>query len=162
MIAGNAALIARIKRNPLRRALRCDKVRLAMLRHTLTLYADPTRLEAEVPLMRMLSTPLAELDRVARLVADAFRNRLDARFSVSVQPSECELGSGALPRTTMPSRAVRVEGGTDDELTTLARRLRELSAPIIGRRHHGALLLDVRALLDPEPLIETLAGLSPS
>jgi len=155
IIAGDAALISRIKRNPLRRALRCDKVRLAMLRHTLTLYADSARLEAEVPLMGMLATPLAQVERCAKCVADALVERLGAGFSVSVEASECELGSGALPRATMPSHAVRVEGDVD----ALARRLRALSTPVIGRLNRGALLLDLRALPDPAPLIEALTEL---
>jgi L-seryl-tRNA(Ser) seleniumtransferase len=160
IIAGNAELIARIKRNPLRRALRCDKVRLAMLRHTLTLYADPARLAGEVPLIRMLATPLDTLERHACMVADAVAARLDQRYRVSVQPSDCELGSGALPRTAMPSRAVRIEADTDRDLTTLARCMRALPAPVIGRLNDGALLLDMRALLDPAPLLQALADLS--
>jgi L-seryl-tRNA(Ser) seleniumtransferase len=161
IVAGREDLLRRIKRNPLRRALRCDKVRIAMLRHSLTLYADSTRWIEEVPLMRMLSTTLDELDYRARRVADVFAKRLGTSYVVSVQPSECQVGSGALPQTTLPSRAVRIEAGADRDVVALAHRLRTLSQPVIGRVHDGALLLDVRALADPDALIALLGSFEP-
>ena len=161
IIAGRADLVAKIKRNPLRRALRCDKVRLAMLRDSLTLYGDPTRVSEEIPFVAMLGTPLAALEARAERIAQSLASVLDKSFRVTVARSDCEVGSGALPRTTIESRSVYITAESDRSLVELVRRLRALSRPVIGRLHAGALLLDMRALLDPERLLDVLRELAP-
>ena len=161
VIAGRACLVERLKRNPLKRALRADKITLAMLRHTLTLYGDPDRLPDTVPLFRWLAAPLAELEQRAQRVLPALAARLEPGFRIAMRESRCEVGSGSVPQTTLPSRAVCIMHDRDASLRDLDSRLRALPKPVLARLHDGALWLDMRTLDDVDGLLvelERLAG----
>jgi L-seryl-tRNA(Ser) seleniumtransferase len=159
LIVGRRDLIERIKRNPLKRALRCDKITLAILHYTLRLYQDPDRLAAELPLLATLTRPVASVMANARRIATTLANRMSAPFVVGATDSRCQIGSGALPAATLPSAAVTISAATDAELRGLAERLRRLDTPVLGRLHDGVLSLDVRTIDDVDALCATLQRL---
>jgi len=159
LIVGRRELIERIRANPLKRALRCDKITLAILHYTLKLYQDPERLARELPLIATLtrapSLLLARAERVARVLT----NKLPPPWRVRAAESRCQIGSGALPEATLPSAAVVVDAPNDRALRDLARRLRSLDVPIVGRVHDGAMWLDVRTVDDIDELCSELGKL---
>jgi L-seryl-tRNA(Ser) seleniumtransferase len=142
LIVGRAALIAQLNANPLKRALRLDKARLAALEAVLRLYLMPEFLAASLPALRLLARPDAEI----RATAERVRPALAARFAewpATVEPCRSQIGSGALPIDLLPSWAVAFAGG---QLESLGARLRALPRPVIGRIGNDRLWLDCRAL----------------
>ena len=154
IIVGRADLIARIRRNPLRRALRVDKLTLAALDAVLRLYLDPDRLVERVPTLRMLARPAAEI----RAAAERLRPQVAARFAkavVEVVDCESQVGSGALPSQRVASAGLAVRPGGD----RIAAAFRRLPVPVLGRIHQGAFMLDLRCLLDEEAFAAQLERL---
>jgi L-seryl-tRNA(Ser) seleniumtransferase len=147
LIVGRAALVERLERHPLLRAVRADKLSLAALGATLRLYQDPDRLPGAVPVLAMLAQDGATL--AAR--ADRLRAMLDgiAGLEVSVAEGVGYAGGGSLPGAGIPTRLVRVRpvGMASDEL---ARRLRAHRPAVVGRIAEGRLLLDVRTVSEAE------------
>lgn len=161
-IVGRADLIARINRNPLKRALRLDKIRLAAIEATLRLYRDPDRLAERLPTLRMLSRPQAEIAAQAQRLLAPVAAMLPG-YRVRVVDCTSQIGSGALPVEALPSAALAISGdGGDggDAPDLLAARLRTLAVPVIGRIRDGALLLDLRCLSDDGALLGALAGMA--
>jgi L-seryl-tRNA(Ser) seleniumtransferase len=135
IVVGRAELVERLRRHPLQRALRADKLTLAALEGTLGLYLDPGRALREVPVLRMLAEPVeAVRGRAARLAS---------LVGGSVEETVARVGGGALPLTELPSFACAVE-------EQLAARLRDSEPPVIGIVRDGRLLLDCRTLTDGE------------
>lgn len=160
-IVGRRDLIAAINKNPMKRALRVDKIRLAALEATLKLYADPDRLAARLPTLRLLTRPLADLAALADRIAPALQARLGPRYAVTPCLCKSQIGSGALPLETLPSTAlaVRPVAGGGRHLTALADALRRLPRPVIGRIENDALMLDLRCLEDEAGFRATLEHL---
>ena len=156
LIVGDADLVARLKANPLRRALRLDKIGLALLDATLRAYEDETSLPRQVPLIATLATPIERLQARAEAVAQAVGDALPDGFGVSTEAASCQLGSGALPEHPLASWAVAVDTPGGRAPAELARRLRHLPRPVIGRIRDGRLMLDMRCA---EPLGELLRSL---
>ncbi len=154
IIVGRADLIGAIKRNPMKRALRVDKMTVAALSSTLTLYEDPDRLPDRLPVLGDLLRPAAEIRGSAERLKDAVTAALHGVASVEVVECESQIGSGALPTQTIASAglAIRpaIDRGAGTALNRIAKAFRELPVPVIGRVHDGALILDVRCL-DDEP-----------
>ena len=147
MIVGRADLIAKINKNPLKRALRLDKMRLAALEAVLRLYADPDKLRQRLPTVRHLARPKSEIEALAERLVSAVAKALSGKADVSVVDCASQIGSGAMPVENLPSAGLRlrpVAGGAD----RLAKRLRQLPIPVIGRIADGAVLLDLRCLED--------------
>jgi len=138
IVAGRADLVERLRRHPLHRALRIDKLSLAALEGTLLLYLDPERALAEVPVLRMLREP-AEIVR-------ARAERLAAAVGGEVEETVARVGGGALPLAELPSFGVQIDG--DAEL--LAAHLRESDPAVLARVSDGALVLDCRTLSDAD------------
>ncbi len=159
-IVGRRAFIERVNRNPLKRALRCDKITLAILHYTLRLYQQPDRLARELPLIATLMRSPGELRPRADAIAGAFGARLSRAYRIRTSESRCQIGSGALPEATLPSLAVVIEADTDTALRALASALRALAVPVLGRLHDGALWLDVRSVDDVDGLCANLADLT--
>ncbi len=147
-IAGRRDLVRRIKKHPIVRALRVDKLILAALETTLRLYADPARARAGIPALRLLSRPTSSIAAAAERLLPSVQQALAAEGMVSVQPCASQIGSGALPVDLLPSHALvvtpRRRGGKAVE--QLAARFRALPTPVIGRVHQGDLHLDLRCL----------------
>jgi len=165
LILGNREVVGALRKNPLTRALRPDKMTLTALEATLRLYLEEPRALTEIPTLRMLTRPVAELDRQARALARRLRRRFGALFTVDVVKSEGRAGGGALPQAPLPSRALAlaIPPLAPQELEA---RLRQAVTPIIGRVERGVVLLDLRTMLpgDQEALMaaleEVLADLS--
>ena len=146
LILGNRDVVEALRKNPMTRALRPDKMTLAALEATLRLYLEEPRALAEIPTLRMLTRPVAELDRAARALARRVRRRFGASLKVEVVESEGRAGGGALPQASLPSRALTLAVAplAPQELEA---RLRQAGTPVIGRVEHGVVWLDVRTLL---------------
>jgi len=151
IVVGRRDLVTRLAANPLRRALRPDKLTLAALGATLRLYRESPDLPAALPVLRWLTRPLAELEEVGRAAAPALARRLGEGYRVTVVPSECEVGSGAVPAVPLASRALAVEHpGVSAE--RIAARFRGARPPVLGRIHEGRFLLDLRGIFAPAEL----------
>jgi len=141
-IVGRAPLIARLRADPLLRALRADKATLAALAATLRLYVQPGGAE-RVPIYAMLGQSIETLRARAESIRASLPRDVSAR--VQIVDSEASVGGGAAPLSSMPSVALSVtpaNGGPD----ALAAALRRGSPPIVGRIESGALLLDLRTV----------------
>ncbi len=164
-VVGRRELVERLNRNPLKRALRIDKVRLAAVEATLKLYRDPDRLSARLPTLRALARPAGDIAACANRMAPAVAARLGARYRVAVVACASQVGSGALPLETLPSSGleIRTAGGRGGRggrgPTALAAALRRLPIPVIGRVRDGALLLDLRCLEDEAGFLRNFASL---
>ena len=161
-IVGRRELIAAIDRNPLKRALRLDKIRLAALEATLRLYRDPDRLAQRLPTLRHLARPHADIAAQAERLAPAIGELL-AMHGYTVMACDCDsqVGSGALPVDTLPSAGLRIAGQGGDAPDRLAVRLRALPMPVIGHIRDGALILDLRCLDEDATLLDALRALTP-
>ena len=142
LIVGRTELIRRINANPLKRALRLDKARLAALEQVLLLYLHPEDLAETLPTLRLLTRPVDAIEATAVRLAEVVRESWPAR-PVIVEPCQSQIGSGALPVDLLPSHAVTIAG---EGLEALAKRLRALPRPVIGRVSDGRLWLDCRCL----------------
>ncbi len=153
IIVGRRDLVERVNANPLKRALRLDKLALALLDATLKAYEDD-EVVAKIPLLRNLDVSMDELERRASEVAKALKNIKDAE--VETCSSEAQLGSGALPGQLLQSRAVTVGFARAKRLRELEGALRQLQPPVVARITDDRLVLDMRGA---EPLDELVAAL---
>jgi L-seryl-tRNA(Ser) seleniumtransferase len=160
-VVGKRELIAAINKNPLKRALRVDKIRFAALEATLKLYRNADRLAERLPTLRALTRPLPELQALAARLAPVLGKLLGAAFAVEPVACESEIGSGALPLEAIPSigLSLRSEGGTGTSIGRLADELRRLPVPVVGRISGGALILDLRCLEDETGFLTSVNAL---
>jgi len=147
IIAGRRALVETIKRHPMARAVRIDKLSLAALRATLELYRPPCDPLARVPVLRMMSEPLEQVEARARRVIDALQTQ--ATLAADLVTSTARAGAGSLPNQDLPSFAVSVSHH-ERSAEQLAAALRAADAPVIGRITKDRLLLDMRTVDDDE------------
>ncbi|QIN85168.1 L-seryl-tRNA(Sec) selenium transferase [Rubrobacter tropicus] len=155
IVVGDSSLVSAMRRHPLARALRADKLCLAALEATLTSYLEDTATQ-ELPTLRMLRAPEYEARGVAEGLALAL-SREDFGLEVDVAPSVARSGGGTLPLYEIPSFAVRL-GGV--EAKTLAEKMRASDPPVVGRVHEGRVWLDARTLLpgDEEAVVAAVRG----
>jgi L-seryl-tRNA(Ser) seleniumtransferase len=162
-IVGRRELIARLNRNPMKRALRVDKIRLAAIEATLRLYRDPDRLAARLPTLRLMVRPRDEIAAQAERLQPALAAAVGPRFIVDVIACASQIGSGALPTETIPSAGLKVraaEGRSSGRaLAALAAAFRDLEKPVIGRIEDDAFVLDLRCLEDEATFVRHLASL---
>ena len=153
IIAGRAALVAKVRKNPLKRALRVDKMTLAALGAVLRLYRDPERAVQRIPTLRLLSRSLADI----RAQAERISKILEKLLKESIEPIACEseVGSGAAPTARLPSYGIAIRPGT----AKLAAAFRALPTPVIGRLQEGAFVLDLRTLEDEAAFVAQLEKL---
>jgi L-seryl-tRNA(Ser) seleniumtransferase len=162
-IVGRKELIARINRNPMKRVLRVDKIRLAAIEATLKLYRNPDGLARQLPTIRLLSRPGEEIAALARRIAPVMAVKLGNAFSVDVIACASQVGSGALPLETVPSAGLAIhptgKHAVGRALSGLTAALRRLPIPVIGRIEDQALVLDLRCLEDETGFVANLATL---
>lgn len=163
LIVGDADLIARIRKNPMTRALRVDKVRLAGLEAVLRLYLNPEKLAQRLPVLASLTRPLAEIEALATRVVTVLKDCLPDGTNIEIEESQSEIGSGSLPGEALPTRVVVIRPPGNKKLSarrarTLDKALRSLLRPVISRLTGGALHMDVRCLDDEVEFVEQLRG----
>jgi L-seryl-tRNA(Ser) seleniumtransferase len=162
-IVGRKDLIAAINRNPMKRALRLDKMRIAALEATLKLYRDPDKLAQHLPTFRWLSQPTTEIEARALRMRRNVQAAVGSSFLVEVVACPSQIGSGALPLVTLPSAGLAVRPlatrGAGRLLKRLAAGLRNLEVPVIGRIEDQALVLDLRCLDDEDAFARNLTSL---
>jgi L-seryl-tRNA(Ser) seleniumtransferase len=135
IVVGRAELVERLRRHPLQRALRADKLTLAALEATLVIYLEPQRAALEIPVLRMLAEPVEAVRSRAE--------RLSALVGGEVEETVGRVGGGALPLAELPSLACAVE-------EELAARLRDADPPVIALVRDGRCLLDCRTIAEVE------------
>ena len=148
IITGRKTMVEQLKRNPLTRALRCDKLCLSALEATLRLYLDPEKARQSVPTLRMITCPPAELAKAARNLATKLRKGLNAQETqceIGVREDVSRVGGGAFPQYDLPTTLVRIRPAGCSP-TALKAALLETVPPLIGRLEDDAFCLDPRTL----------------
>ena len=163
IIAGRADLIDRIKRNPMKRALRVDKMTIAALEAVLRLYGDPDRLAERSTTLRLLTRAVTEIEAQAGRLHKSVARVLPSNVTVSAIPCQSQIGSGAQPGKLLASAGLGIrplEGrGSGKKLEKIAVAFRRLPKPVIGRIEDGAFVLDLRCLEDEAEFIAQLSSL---
>jgi L-seryl-tRNA(Ser) seleniumtransferase len=164
VIVGRADLVRKLDRNPLKRALRLDKGRLAALEAVLRLYADPDRLPTRLPTLRLLVRPAATIEALGRRLMPVVAAALADVADASLQRCNSQIGSGSLPIDRLESwclvLAPKRAGGA--ALARLAAAFRALPIAVIARSEDGCLKLDLRCLEDEAAFVGQLSALKPS
>jgi L-seryl-tRNA(Ser) seleniumtransferase len=149
LIVGRKELIAKIKKNPLKRALRVGKTTLAALEATLRLYRDPDRLSERLPTLRLLTRPLADIAALGERLLPPVQGAVGTTFTVSVEDCNSQIGSGALPVERLASQALVLRSTAKKPgkmLSTVESAFRALPQPVIGHIRDDAFRLDLRCL----------------
>jgi L-seryl-tRNA(Ser) seleniumtransferase len=141
-----------MRRNPLKRALRADKLTLAALSATLALYRSSPNLVCDLPIIGLLARPMERIELLAQEAAALLREALPLAFAMKVIPSDAEVGSGAQPTFQLPSRAVAItrDGWSPERIAAL---FRAAEPAILGRIARDHFLLDVRAVTSAADLV---------
>jgi len=164
ILLGRRDLIDKIRRNPLKRALRLDKLTLGALEAVVRLYRDPDRLAERLPTLRLLARPRDVIEALAARIVPQIRAHLPPGYEADVAPCESQVGSGARPADRLPSAGLAIRPtlrgrGEGRALAAIAAALRALPVPVIGRIVEGALVLDLRCLEDEATFLEQLPQL---
>jgi len=167
ILVGRRDLIDKIKKNPLKRALRLDKMTLAALEAILRLYRDPDRLAQRLPTLRLLTRTAEDIGFAAGRVLPPLQEKLAGSHSVSLCDCSSQIGSGSLPVERLASRGIAIRParkgrGEGTALEKLAVAFRALPIPVIGRIEEGALVLDLRCLEDEAGFVAQLNHLAVS
>ena len=157
LIVGSREAVGRIRKFPMKRALRMSKLPLAALEATLSLYLRPERLARDLPTLRLLTRPADAIREMAESLKAPQQAAVSPRFTVEVVPLLGQIGSGSLPVERLPSAGLALapagtsKKGIGTALDALATALRGLPLPVIGRIAEDRLLLDLRCLEDSAP-----------
>ncbi|KQV91897.1 L-seryl-tRNA(Sec) selenium transferase [Pelomonas sp. Root1237] len=159
LIVGSKAAVGRIRKYPMKRALRLSKLPLAALEATLRLYLRPERLARDLPTLRLLTRPQDQIAALAQRLLLEIAAAVAPRFTVETVALQSQIGSGSLPVERLPSAGLAISAvdGRGRTLEALATALRELPRPVIGRVQDNRLLLDLRCLEEPALLTSQLA-----
>src|SRR4051812_12228122 len=152
IILGKEAVVAKLRKNPLTRALRVDKLTLSALEATLRIYLDPTRALRDIPVLSMLTESVEQIESRARAVTAGLASH---GIIAEVVPSQSSVGGGAFPTAEIASRAVAISG----DVTAFEERLRLGEPAVIGRISEQRLLLDLRSVQPREDAALTTAVL---
>jgi L-seryl-tRNA(Ser) seleniumtransferase len=149
IIVGKKEVIEKIKKNPINRALRIDKLTLAALESTLRHYRNIDKAMEAVPTLRMMTLPLDHIASNARVLFDALKNIGDSRLSIDLIDIFSRPGGGSLPLLTLPSKGVgvKVDGISAN---ALEEQMRNSECPVIGRIEEDLFIMDLRTILDDE------------
>lgn len=150
LIVGSRERIEALKKNPLTRALRCDKLTMAALEATLRLYCEPERARREIPTLRDICRDPKDLARAARSLAARLRRALGPACRISLRPDVSRVGGGAFPERDLPTTLVCLEPAAMSA-TALKQALLDTTPPVLGRLEERSFCLDPRTIL-PEDL----------
>lgn len=165
LIVGSRDFVTRIRKFPMKRALRLSKLPLAALEATLRLYLQPELLVRELPTLRWLTRTQEQVGTSANAILGPLREALAPRYTVTLETMLSQIGSGSLPIDRLPSSGVAIapnlsgKRGMGTALDALAEALRGLPLPVIGRIADDRLLLDCRCIDDPAELLGQLGAL---
>jgi L-seryl-tRNA(Ser) seleniumtransferase len=149
ILVGRKDLIAKINKNPLKRALRCDKLTIAALLATLRLYDDVESLPMKLPALRLLARPLSDIQAAAERLAPVVQHYVGNNVAVTTGACDSEIGSGAAPGTTVSSWGLMLKPRTPGRgIAALAKMFRDLPVPVLGRVSRDCLTFDLRCLED--------------
>ncbi len=149
ILVGKREILDRVKKNPLTRALRVDKMTLAALEITLRSYLDSDEALQTIPTLRMLTEPLETLRARAEKLAGAISEHSGGGLSIEVRPDHSQVGGGALPEAILPTFVVALESSALS-VNRMEEYFRKADPPVIGRICRGHLFLDVRTLGKPD------------
>lgn len=150
IIIGKKAWIEKMKRHPLTRALRCDKMTIIALQETLEVYRDPSRVASDIPLYAILSTPLEVLEKRAETLVTKLK---EAGITAVVRRMEAEVGGGSAPAHYIPSYGIALDG-KQVLLVHLEKALRLGQPPVIAYIQNSELCLNLRTI--PEEQLEVV------
>ena len=161
IIVGSRELINKIKKNPMKRALRCDKMTIAAFSVILSIYLKPKKALNDIPTLRLLKREENDIKKMAQRLYPKIAYKLAKIATVEMIPCKSQVGSGALPVDLLPSYGLAIRSKLSKRqngifLKNFCNSLRSLPIPVIGRVHEGALILDLRCLEDEEILIKQL------
>ncbi len=160
IIVGREELVRQIKANPLKRALRVDKMTIAAIHAVLKLYLDPDNLARSLPSFRLLTRKIEEIIQVSTNIIPALEEIFTGRAEVSLVDCTSQIGSGSLPLDLLPSKAISIRpvnrSKDGEQLSRISHQLRQLPVPVIGRIKNGAIMLDLRCLEDEATFISQL------
>lgn len=148
ILVGTKQYIDQLKRHPLLRALRVDKMTLAGLEATLQAYLKPEQAMKDIPLLQMLGQSEEKLARKAQVLADDIR-ALDRGYQVNIIEGQSQVGGGAFPEARLATHLVEISHPDYSE-STLEQKLRQAEFPIIARTSDGKVQFDVRTLLEAD------------
>jgi L-seryl-tRNA(Ser) seleniumtransferase len=150
IIVGRREIIERIKKNPMNRALRIDKMTLAALEATLRLYLDPELAKTRVPTLAMMTRSLVSLRAQASRLAALLKRNLSDRLEIGLRPGVSRVGGGAFPEADLPTALVTLVPKDGMSVEALRTALLSTDPPLVGRVEEGAFCLDPRTLAGDE------------
>ena len=153
-------LIHKINKNPLKRALRCDKMTIAAFASILKLYNDTDKAIKEIPTLRMLNRKKKEIYDTAKRVFKDINTQLKKIAKVEIVDCKSQIGSGSLPVELIPSCAIKIRMNSNKHLSKLYTEFRKLPIPVIGRIHDNSILFDLRCLEDESQFLSQLKKLN--
>jgi len=162
IIVGKKELINLIKNNPMKRALRVNKMTIAALFEVLKLYLDPDSLKEKLPTLRYLTRSKDEIKALASTLLKEVSLSLDYIAKVEILPCESQIGSGSLPTDLLPSYALAITPNvnSDHVLTNLAKQFRTLPQALIGRISDGKIIFDLRTLESKDTFLKQIRLMS--
>ncbi|OGP62467.1 MAG: L-seryl-tRNA(Sec) selenium transferase [Deltaproteobacteria bacterium RBG_13_49_15] len=152
IIVGKKETLDRIKKNPVARALRIDKFTLAALESTLSLYRNEENAVSAIPTLRMLTTPVKQIEKRAKRLLAILRNLNNSRLTVTLIDLSSRVGGGALPLLNLPSKCIGVEV-SDMSANAVDRFMRGYATPVIGRIENDLFILDMRTVQEDEAAV---------
>jgi L-seryl-tRNA(Ser) seleniumtransferase len=149
IIVGKKTMLDQIKKNPMARALRIDKLTLAALEGTLRLYQDPTSVFEKVPTLAFITRPLSEIRRAVETVYSELQTLKNDQFKITIVETKSKIGGGALPLQTLPTYCMGIIA-KERSADAIEKYFRSQNPPVIGRIENDQLLLDFRTILPAE------------
>jgi L-seryl-tRNA(Ser) seleniumtransferase len=162
LIVGRKNLIEKIKKNPMKRAMRLDKATIAALSATLQLYLNPDKAAERIPTLKLLTKTVDEISQTAQQVEKSLAKVVGKEIAIKQVECLSQIGSGSLPVDRLPSIALSIsplKGKPGGKLKKYAESFRALPIPVIGRIQDDALVLDLRCLNDVDGFVAQLGEL---
>jgi len=157
LIVGKKSLIDKIKKNPIKRVTRLDKMTIAALSSVLQLYLDPEKLQKKLPNLALLTRSKAEISKHVDSLLPKLNNIFKPEFDLEVIDCKSQVGSGALPINSIPSKGIAIKSKNSSSIRQLNKLFRSLRVPVIGRITKDRLILDFRCLENDEIFLEQLS-----